>query len=679
MLRPHLPTRRWIAIILIGLPAILPSCRDSLTNPPAPRLTPVGPALASSVGGSAELVVTGQAPLAGGQELIGYYPTTTIVAMTAHQYFSITGVPPYQPNQGAIGLAGRSSGFGCSHQGEAYLLDYPDGGGYGFPFAGCSLADRPGLVDTFSDTVAVDGRLYYGYSYDAACPYPDEGCAAYTGTSGVSISSIPATLAITGDSVRAGTLWAWPRREYVLTAAPEPASIGRYQTPVLPTGTGWTFTPDSGQTESDACSNGSGRICTKTFQRSGSLTLKAFVNGETMASEPVRVQMPAVKVSLSADSVAVGDTVIATASVLWVDPTPLSYYTVNLATAPATDTGRSRGGIPPCLGTKPVPLICYLVFTQPGTATVEVGATFDPRGRGVFALARRTVTVTANEAKIEIALAAGPNPTGSFLTRPPENVIRLEARVAPANLAPQVQWSVVDSPDDEVATMPPRVPPPAGEVSAFKAPRANESNSRWPRQHPGRMQQKSLSYRITASVVYHGRTYTAQPVTVKQDESDVLRQEYIDLVVPQGVIPTRQALSPQSGNGGDYGVAVGDPAFIARLLKLAQLWQPHLFVVNGIFRNPVHNASHVSRQKSSGTVSASWHQYGCGADLQTYPGVTGSSSMREIEAARVFWDGLAAEARALGFSVEQRSPDPTKPTQPYSGVGHVHVELKCRT
>ncbi|HEY2065585.1 MAG TPA: hypothetical protein VGG84_06470 [Gemmatimonadaceae bacterium] len=621
--------------------------------------------------------MSGQAPLAGDQKVLGHYPTTTVVALTAHQSFSVVGVPPYGPYRGEIGLAGRSSAFDCSHQGEAYLLNYPDGGGYGLPFTGCSVAARAGLVDTFSDTVAVSGWVYYGYSYDAACPYPDEACAAYTGSSGVSISRVPATVAIAGDSVRAGTLWAWPRREYLLRVASMPASIGRYQTPVLPTGTGWTFAPDSAPVQSDICENGSGRVCTKTFQKSGFLTLNAVVNGEQMASAPLRVQMPALKLALSADSVAVGDTVIATTTVLWVDPTPLSYYLVNPAAAATADSA-SGAELPPCLGARPVPTRCYLVFTQPGKATVEVGATLDPRGKGVFALARRSVTVTGNDdAKIDIISAAGPNAAGSFTTRAPENVVRLEAHITPASLSPQVQWTVIDSPDDAVAAVPPPAPA-AGATSSFTVPRANESNGRWPVTHPGALNKKSLAYKVIASIVYRGKTYTAQPVTIRQDESDVLRQEYIDLAVPQGIIPARGVLSQQSGNGGDYTIAVGNTMFTERLIKLAEAWQPRTFVVNGIYRNPAHNAFHVSKQKSSGTISASWHQYGCGADLQTFPIVGASSSPDQIAAARLFWDGLADEARELGFSVEQRDPNPTKPKQPYSGVGHVHVELKCR-
>jgi hypothetical protein len=54
------------------------------------------------------------------------------------------------------------------------------------------------------------------------------------------------------------------------------------------------------------------------------------------------------------------------------------------------------------------------------------------------------------------------------------------------------------------------------------------------------------------------------------------------------------------------------------------------------------------------------------------------STKEQIAAAVEFWDGLAQEARMLGFSVEQRNPSPPgQKKKPYSGIGHVHVELKC--
>jgi hypothetical protein len=91
----------------------------------------------------------------------------------------------------------------------------------------------------------------------------------------------------------------------------------------------------------------------------------------------------------------------------------------------------------------------------------------------------------------------------------------------------------------------------------------------------------------------------------------------------------------------------------------------------------VHNAFHVSAGKSSGTVSASWHQYGCAADIQTFPVVDGDSPPSKILAARLYWKRLYDAAKLLHLEVEALDPDPRDDTKPYSGVGHVHIEFNC--
>ena len=127
---------------------------------------------------------------------------------------------------------------------------------------------------------------------------------------------------------------------------------------------------------------------------------------------------------------------------------------------------------------------------------------------------------------------------------------------------------------------------------------------------------------------------------------------------------------------GDYATAVVNAEFDRLFAQLEANWKPNQFTVNGLYRNPGHNAYHVDAGKSSGTVSGSWHQYGCGADLQVYP--ANPTTRAEIAAAEKFWRGLAQEAQDLGFYVEQLYHDPAHPRVPNSGIGHVHVELKCR-
>ena len=280
-------------------------------------------------------------------------------------------------------------------------------------------------------------------------------------------------------------------------------------------------------------------------------------------------------------------------------------------------------------------------------------------------------------AAIEIVEAKGPD-EGSFLGRIPngftgasgDDMITLEAKTADPALESQVTWKVIDWPGDQVATPLPSTVDP-GLTSKFRVPAPDAS--RWRAPHPYQLDATALAYEVRAVAGDN----TSEPKTVRQDAMDAQREEYIDLAVPQRMIPPRSSLgaSPYYTNG-DYATAVINTNFDTKLAQLEANWKPHQFTVNGLYRNPGHNAYHVDQGSSSGTVSASWHQYGCGADMQVYP--AHPSTAEEIAAAVAFWDGLAQEARMLGFSVEQRNPSPSgQKKKPYSGIGHVHVELKC--
>lgn len=374
---------------MLGASAALASsivgCHDALTTP---LQTPLAAAASprrnidSPASGAAEFSVSGQAPLAGGQRDIGRYETPTVVAMDVYQQFEIT-LPPGSEGPGRLGLAGRVSGFGCTHQGEAYLVGFPDGGDFEYPFRGCQLAGTPSMT-SYSDTILVNGFLRYGYGYDAACPYPDSACGSYAGSSGISLRRLSATLGLAGDSVKDGRLRAVPRRQYQIAAAPDPARLGSHYTPVVVVDSGWTFAPDSGPVQHGVCIHGDARVCTAAFTTSGYLSVTAIVNGVRMTSPRLRVQMPVVTLSLSADSVAVGDTVLATTTVLGLDPAALSYYYVSPAPS-ATRPGTPRAdGLVPCLETRPVPTHCYVVFVQPGRALMEVGAFLDDHGLATY-------------------------------------------------------------------------------------------------------------------------------------------------------------------------------------------------------------------------------------------------------------------------------------------------------
>lgn len=98
-----------------------------------------------------------------------------------------------------MGLGGRIVGYGgeCSHYGEAYLVQYPVEGGYGFPFAGCALPDR--AATSYSSILAVDGTLRYGWTGDRSCPPPGAACSSYAGSSGITLTRLPASLEVSRD------------------------------------------------------------------------------------------------------------------------------------------------------------------------------------------------------------------------------------------------------------------------------------------------------------------------------------------------------------------------------------------------------------------------------------------------------------------------------------------------
>lgn len=171
---------------------------------------------------------------------------------------------------------------------------------------------------------------------------------------------------------------------------------------------------------------------------------------------------------------------------------------------------------------------------------------------GDFLGARNTGSGSAPSVSLTIVRAAGPNPGGSFIVQAPENVIRLEALVTPSDLAPMVEWEIEDDPDDFVNTMPPAARP-RGASTSFAVPATNISPGagnftpgpgvnpgRWPKagrvhhdtltpvEKAADLRKKSLGYRITALVTSGGQTFRSQPVLVRQDEIDTVREEYVE-------------------------------------------------------------------------------------------------------------------------------------------------------
>ena len=285
------------------------------------------------------------------------------------------------------------------------------------------------------------------------------------------------------------------------------------------------------------------------------------------------------------------------------------------------------------------------------------------------------VSEPAGEVAIGVALETPASP-GSFTTRVGENVLRLRATPAVqaaggtvvwhiAGVAPVAGWVLTADPG-ESTTVQLASPPP----------------TRWASiPHPGELSKKALALQVAATSVVSGHTYTLAPLVIQQDEVSTIRQEYIDLGVAQGVPPAavfvRTASSPslvgQQANNGDYHYFISNTGFMAVLDSLRAEWGTSgAWQMNGFYRNPVHNRYHVDGGKSSGTVPASWHQYGCAADLQVFPPTDGSSAHTDSLALN-FWRAMSSAAQDLGLAVEPLVAQ----GHAYGGLGHVHVERRC--
>ena len=263
----------------------------------------------------------------------------------------------------------------------------------------------------------------------------------------------------------------------------------------------------------------------------------------------------------------------------------------------------------------------------------------------------------AQAAAVTIVKAKGPNPGGSFTTYPGESTISLEAQTTPASLAPQVAWEVIDAPDDQVATDPPGFVSP-GATSSFLMPVQN--GGRWSEVgHNDGLDKRSLAIKVTAAAA----SIRSAPATVRQDLFDTIREEYIELgVVPR--VPGRGEFGPHDNNTGDYpGAAVVNRVFDADLAPLRGDWKEQ-WQVNDMYRDPLHNRYHLPSTEKADPNSK--HQYGCAADLQTFP--YPRISQTDKAEASFFWKRLAHLAQKSGFAIEPMTG---------SGVGHVHVQKDC--
>jgi hypothetical protein len=217
-------------------------------------------------------------------------------------------------------------------------------------------------------------------------------------------------------------------------------------------------------------------------------------------------------------------------------------------------------------------------------------------------------------------------PGGSFTT-PWEALVRLRAEVSPMDLPVQLQWMVTDNPADRVPTPAPQGPL-NGSPTWFLVPRPNAE--RWAAfDHPGELDQKSLSLRIRARVVTSSDTVLSETAEVTQDEIDTVRQEYGDLrrrkFPGRDVWGTRSSphFKPSELNPtGDYSLYWVEGrlldglealrAVVAERFEIAGLPFQGL-VPTSVFRNPVHHSLHAGLK-----TTESPHQYGLAADMRIW-------------------------------------------------------------
>lgn len=152
-----------------------------------------------------------------------------------------------------------------------------------------------------------------------------------------------------------------------------------------------------------------------------------------------------------------------------------------------------------------------------------------------------------------------------------------------------------------------------------------------PAQKVADLRKKALGYRITAMVSSGGQTIRSQPVVVRQDEIDTVREEYVEF--GQRRVLARSEFGtfgpPERNLTGDYTVWPSGARLVEKLpimqeLAIRRFGRP-ITVMNG-YRNPVHHFLHALAEAMN-----SQHLYGLATD----------------------WEIVKPEARPAGFSVRQ--------------------------
>lgn len=279
---------------------------------------------------------------------------------------------------------------------------------------------------------------------------------------------------------------------------------------------------------------------------------------------------------------------------------------------------------------------------------------------------------SGEDVEVRIVEVETAGPGRSFTSGHGEKTVRVRAEVTPEEAGESTEWMVLDVPGDEVAAVPP-MGLDAGLETEWDVP--SQEASRWNGvPHPGSLDQKSLAFRIVASVTSEGERHESEPEEVRQDEIDTIRQEYLDLGRKRH--PARSDLGRSDSpnftaaelNHGDYGYWWANPRLLDGLEEVREGVRRDLIaagrtftglVLTSAFRNPVHHSIHVGA-----AARESQHQYGTAADIRVW----GHDDLTRTE----FFDLLRRVAKKAGACYE---PEQTIRAHSTDGKTLTHAHL----
>ena len=232
------------------------------------------------------------------------------------------------------------------------------------------------------------------------------------------------------------------------------------------------------------------------------------------------------------------------------------------------------------------------------------------RTRNIEIHAKKTTKADPEDTPIvQITQVLPPNDGKSFTTADGENRVVLQARLLPANLDQNlIHWDTEDAPDDFIDSGIAQMEENYGPENALKL-RLTTAGGGVPVAATGRA--LPLGYVVTAGANVPGKVVVPSVITVRQDQIDKCRQEYVDMGVGLRAELVRSAFTV--GLHDEYAKRVRDcyayifPHQEAQKVMSLRNAGHHVKVTSG-YRSPRYNAS-----VNSSTNSV--HIFGEGVDI----------------------------------------------------------------